>query len=614
MKKRSDYWRYKYDQFISKGTISLIIGLFVILLLIIGALSIIMILIFPDYGFFEVFWLTFLRALDPGTLAGDEGTIGYVVVLAIATFVGIFVFSMLVSFILNGFQEKLEALRKGRSRVIEENHTVVLGSTESLKVVLSELVLANENQRREIVVVLSEEDPLLLGSMVKDYIKDFKTTKIIYRKGSIYNIDDLKMCNVSKAKSIILIERDILNIKALVALSATNYFKDGKGRVSALFWNPENLSVAQKLVGERGYFIYVQSAITKIIAQSCLQAGLSLIYSDLFDFAGDEIYINDATELIGKSFLDVQQFFTKSIVIGILRKDIPILNPLPSAKLEQGDRIIVISEDDDTAVVEAIGSPLNLDIILDTPRQSNIEETNVLFIGYNPKVIEIIKEFDHYVKQGSIITVMTNYERGIIKLNALGKTLKNLTVNVIKNSTINRPAIEDAIQYTDGSIVLFQNEETPKPDKDSQTLLTLLHLRDIEQNTDQTYDIVTEIFQVENTDIIELAKADDFVISEQLTSRLLTQIAENPYLVQILRILLEKNGVEIYLKPVELYIDACQTVNGYTLVQAAAKKNETFLGYKTYSRHGRERLCMNPLKSDEVKLCPGDKLIVLSED
>jgi Trk K+ transport system NAD-binding subunit len=596
------------------GTISLIIGLLVILLLIIAILSVILVIIFPEYGYLEVFWITFLRALDPGTLAGDEGTVGYIVVLAIATFVGIFIFSMFVSFILNGFQEKLETLRKGRSRVIEENHTVVLGSTESLKVVLSELILANENQKKEVVVVLSEDDPLELASTIKDYIKDFKTTKIIYRKGSIYNIDDLRMCNVSKAKSIILIEQDILNIKALVALTATNYFERGKGRVSALFWDPENLNVAQKLVGERGYFIYVQSAITKIIAQSCLQAGLSLIYSDLFDFAGDEIYINDGSKLIGKSLVEVQKSFSKSIVIGILRNDKPILNPLPTSTLEEGDQLIVISEDDDTAIVEEIGAPLNLSSILDKPRQSNIEVTNVLFIGYNPKVIAIIKEFDHYVEQGSTITVMTNYERGIIKLNALNKTLHNLSVSAIKNSTIDRQAIEEAITYTSGSIVLFQNEETPKADKDSQTLLTLLHLRDIEQHTDKRYDIVTEIFQVENTNIIELAKADDFVISEQLTSRLLTQIAENPYLVDILRILLEKNGVEIYLKPVELYVDACQTVNGYTLVEACAKKNETYLGYKTYSRHGRERLCMNPLKSDEVHLCPGDKLIVLSED
>ncbi|QMS85122.1 CASTOR/POLLUX-related putative ion channel [Candidatus Xianfuyuplasma coldseepsis] len=614
MKRLKDYIRYKYDQFISMGTISLIIGLLFILLLIIGILSIIMIFIFPEYRFLEVFWLTFLRALDPGTLAGDEGTFGYVVVLAIATFVGIFIFSMFISFILNGFQEKLETLRKGRSTVIEKNHTVILGNSPSLKVVLSELVLANENQKKGVVVVLSEEDPLELSLVVKDFIKDFKTTKVIYRKGSIFNVDDLQMCSINDARSIIMIENDITNIKALVALSSMDYFNKGKGKVAALFRNKDNLKVAEKLVGNLGNFIYVEDAITKIIAQSCLQAGLSNIYSDLFDFAGDEIYVNPGTGLVGRTYVDAQKSFSKSILIGLIRDNQPLINPPGNEVIQQGDQIIVISEDDDTAIVEQVVQDYNKDLIIDKPRVSNIEETNILFIGYNQKVASIIKEFDQYVKPGSTITILTNYERGTSRIKKMESSLKNLSIRIINEVTFDRQIIEDVVQYTDRSIVIFQNEEVPRQDKDSQTLLTLLHLRDIERVCDREFDIVTEIFDVRNTAIIELAKVDDFLISEQLTSRMLTQIAENPYLVSILEILLNKNGVEVYLKPVEEYVETEEPITGYTLVEACAKKGETFLGFKTYSRSGRERLCMNPLKTKEVTLYPGDKMIVLSID
>lgn len=614
MKQTKQYIKYKYDQFISMGSISLILGLFVILLLIIGILSIIMMVIFPEYGFLEVFWLTFLRALDPGTLAGDEGTLGYVVILAIATFVGIFIFSMFISFILNGFQERLETLRKGRSTVIEKQHTVILGNSTSLKIILSELILANENQRRQVVVVLSEDDPLELSSTIKDFIKDFKTTKVIYRKGSIYNVDDLNMCNVSKAKSIVLIDDDITNIKALVALSSTNYFDNTLGKVAALFRNRDNLAVAEKLIGNQGNFIYVEDAITKIIAQSCLQAGLSNIYSDLFDFAGDEIYVNDASNLIGRTYLEAQKSFSKSIPIGLIRNDKPLMNPDTKEVIQTGDKIVVISEDDDTAIVEPIVTEYHTNAIIQQPRSSNIEQTNILFIGYNKKVVSIIREFDHYVKQGSVVTIISNYEQGMARVKCLEETLVNLTIHIIPEVSYDRQVIETAIQCTDQSIVIFHNENAPKVDKDSQTLLTLLHLRDMESKCECKFDIVTEIFDVANTNIIELAKVDDFVISEQLTSRMLTQIAENPYLVEILNILLNKNGVEVYLKPVELYIDTTHAVNGYTLVEACAYKNETYLGYKTYSKSGRERVCMNPLKSDVVTLYPGDKIIVLSED
>lgn len=614
MKRVLDYLRYKYDQFISMGTISLILGLFIILLVIIGILSIIMIIILPEYSFLEVFWLAFLRTLDPGTLAGDVGTLGYVIILALATFVGIFIFSMFISFILNGFQERLETLRKGRSTVIERNHTVILGSSNSLKIILSELILANENQRKEVVVVLSDEDPLELSSNMKDFIKDFKTTKIIYRKGSIYNVEDLKMVSVSQARSIILIENDITNIKALVALSSTDYFSKGKGKVAALFRNHDNLIIAEKLVGKYGNFIYVEDAISKIIAQTCLQTGLSCIYSDLFDFGGDEIYVNDIKDLQGRTFLQAQKSFSKSILIGVIRDGKPVINLEPNEIIQENDKMIVISEDDDTAIVEPVVEEFNQEAIIKKPRLSNVDVTNILFIGYNHKVASIIQEFDHYVKLGSVITILTNYERGNAQIKKIGESLKNLSIKIINEVTFDRQIIEQAVQYTNRSIVIFQNEEVPKPDKDSQTLLTLLHLRDIEKITGRQFDIVTEIFDVANTKIIELAKVDDFLISEQLTSRMLTQIAENPYLVSILEILLNKNGVEIYLKPVELYIDTKQTVDGYTLVEACARKHETFLGYKTYSRHGRERVCMNPLKSKQITLYPGDKIIVLSKD
>ena len=614
MKRLSEYIRYKYDQFISMGTISLIIGLFLILLIIVGLISIIMILIFPEYQFLDVFWMTFLRALDPGTLAGDTGTIGYVILLAIATFVGIFVFSMFVSFILNGFQEKLETLRKGRSKVIEQNHTVILGNSTSLKVVLQELILANENQRRGVVVVLSEEDPLLLSNQIKDFIKDFKTTRVIYRNGSIYNIDDLKMCSITQAKSIILIEQDITNIKALVAMSSMDIFEKGHCKVAALFRNQDNLNVAQKLIGPKGNFIYVEGAITKIIAQSCLQAGLSNIYSDLFDFAGDEIYINPVDGLVGRTYLNAQKSFSKSILIGVIRDGRPFINPPADEVLLPDDQIIAITEDDDTAVVEPVVESFHSDAIIDSPRVSNIDKTNILFIGYNSKVASIIQEFDHYVKAGSTITILSNYDRGTGRIKRMEPNLENLTIHVMNDVTYDRLIIEEAVKHTDRSIVIFQNEEVPKEDKDSQTLLTLLHIRDIEKITGQEFDVVTEIFNVQNTAIIELAKVDDFLISDQLTSRMLTQIAENPYLVDILKVLLNKNGVEVYLKPVESYVKTNQAVSGYTLVEACARKQETFLGYKSYTRSGRERVCMNPLKSEDVTLCPGDKIIVLSQD
>ena len=48
--------------------------------------------------------------------------------------------------------------------------------------------------------------------------------------------------------------------------------------------------------------VYLSSAITRIITQTCLQPGLSYVYNELLEFEGDEIYFYPAIEVIGKAF------------------------------------------------------------------------------------------------------------------------------------------------------------------------------------------------------------------------------------------------------------------------------------------------------------------------
>jgi Trk K+ transport system NAD-binding subunit/uncharacterized membrane protein len=614
MKRVIEIIKYKYDQFLSKGTFSLIIGLLVILLFIIGIISAIMIFIFPEYNFWEISWINFLRTLDPGTLAGDTGSFTYVMMMTLMTFVGILVFSLFISFILNGFQSKLETLRKGRSKVIEKNHVVILGNNASLPVIIGELVLANENQKRSVVVVLSDSDPVEVSSGVKEFIKDFKTTKVIYRKGSIYDVDDLLMCSISKAKVIILIEQDITIIKALVALHETQYFSEGTGKIAALFQNMETMEAARKLVGDRGLFIYVEDAITKIIAQSCLQLGLSRIYNNLFDFGGDEIYTISSQGLVGKSYLEVQKTFSKSIAIGYIRNSETYINPDPKEIIKEDDLVLVITEDDDTAVPEMTVNQFNQSAIKTYERKSGKEVVTILFIGYNKKVDHVIAELDNYVLPGSSLTIITENKNGIESLTKHQSDYQNITVHIKEANTTDKFAIKDTIDGINRSVVIFHNEDANQEDKDAETLLTLLHLRNLEKELDKKLEVITEIYDVKNTKIIEMAKVDDLVISNQLTNRMLTQVAENPFIVDVLNILLNPIGSEVYLKAITDYIDTDVEVDGYTLIEACAAKGETFLGYKNTCDESEACIMMNPNKANKIKFNKEDKIIVLSSD
>src|SRR4051812_4700240 len=64
-----------------------------------------------------------LHALDPGTIAEDEGRWPFLAVMLLVTLGGLFVVSALIGVIATGLDSRIEELRKGRSVVLEEDHT-----------------------------------------------------------------------------------------------------------------------------------------------------------------------------------------------------------------------------------------------------------------------------------------------------------------------------------------------------------------------------------------------------------------------------------------------------------------------------------------------------------
>ncbi|MCW2924597.1 MAG: TrkA-N domain protein, partial [Thermoleophilia bacterium] len=101
----------------------------------------------PDNSFIENSWRALMRTLDAGTVTGDQGWWIRAASLFI-TIAGIFIFSTLIGLIASVIDRAIESLRKGRGVVPEVGHTLVLGWSEKLHTIISELRIANENQHR----------------------------------------------------------------------------------------------------------------------------------------------------------------------------------------------------------------------------------------------------------------------------------------------------------------------------------------------------------------------------------------------------------------------------------------------------------------------------------
>ena len=77
-------------------------------------------------NFGAAMWASWLYVADPGTHADAEG-IGLRLVAFSTTMGGMCVFALMVGIISDFLGEKMDELKKGKSRVIESGHTVMLG-------------------------------------------------------------------------------------------------------------------------------------------------------------------------------------------------------------------------------------------------------------------------------------------------------------------------------------------------------------------------------------------------------------------------------------------------------------------------------------------------------
>lgn len=85
-------------------------------------------------------------------------------------------------------------------------------------------------------------------------------------------------------------------------------------------------------------------------------------------------------------------------------------------------------------------------------------------------------------------------------------------------------------------------------------LITLLHLRNIEEKTGNDFTIVSEMMDIRNKELAEGTEADDFIISNKLISLMLSQLSENKELKAVFDDLFDADGSEIYVKPVTDYV------------------------------------------------------------
>ena len=220
---------------------------------------------------------------------------------------GIFVISTLIGILNTGLESKLAELRKGRSRVVEREHTVILGWSQQIHTVISEIVAANENQGRRSIVILADRDKVEMEDEIRARVGSTGRTKLVCRSGSPMDVDDLRIASLASARAIVILapegdEPDADVIKTILAITNDPGRRPEPYHIVAEIRDRANLDVARMVGRDEVELILSEEVISRITAQTCRQSGLSVVYAELLDFAGDEIYLTEQPALTGRTF------------------------------------------------------------------------------------------------------------------------------------------------------------------------------------------------------------------------------------------------------------------------------------------------------------------------
>jgi voltage-gated potassium channel Kch len=618
--------KYSFDKTLSKGPLSmgLWLALATFLLVLVVSLVVYITRIDPALGLPAIFWTMLLQALAPNPVDVNAGPWRFLMAMLVITLGGIFMVSIFIGVVTSSLENKIESLRRGRSKVIEKDHTVILGWDEHIFTIIAELTIAYETHPKSCIVILGDKDKVEMEDEIRAKVHHLNKTEVVCRSGNPIELSDLEIVSINTARSIIVLspegeDADNCVIKSLLAITNNPHRRIQPFHIVTEIHDQTNMEAARLVGKDEATILLISDIIAHIIAQTCRQSGLSVVYTELLNFEGDEIYFNEEPELIGHTFGDALLMYTDSAVIGLHPKGgAPKLNPAMDTIIQPGDRIIVVSKDDTTIHLSPKDKPLvQIDLIhLQAPKAAEPEYT--LMLGWNKRGPTIICELDHYVAPGSKIMVVDEQSDVESELRQIQKTLNNQEIafqigNITDRRTLNNLNIEKFKHV----IVLADLDAFQAQRVDARTLITLLHLRDIDEKAGHPFSIVSEMLDVSNRNLAVITHVDDFIVSDELASLLMAQISENKELSHVFDDLFYPEGSEIYLKPAVDYIKIGEPVNFFTVVEAARGKGEVALGYRL-SQDANDPakffgVVLNPEKSKEVIYSPTDRLVLLAE-
>ena len=576
-----------------------------------------------DAGFWDSLWwslnqVVFLRGFA-NTYGASAPVLVYSLFLSVS---GLVVFSVLISLINNTMRSRIEALHKGDTQVLERNHVLVLGWSNKVYSVLQQLAQLQPGVK---VVILAPREIDRMQEKLRVAGIQRQRIKVILRSGTPSNHGELDRVAVNRAASVIVLATDADDseaIKTIVLLTARQDWPGAAPVLTSEIVHGQNDELARIAAKGRLHVISSSRLISKVIAQTVRNPGLADVYSEIFSPSGNSIFVQSITACTDQPFSEVAYGLSDAIPVGIAwdeQRDDTVrhaagLNPEPDYEIAEDEQLVLLAR----------GLPISYS------RPDRIPESRIyrkggsaprvparlLLIGWTDILYDILQELDAHASSGTEVTILSaNSEeqarQRVAAYQASASKLENLTLVFQEGDAVTQLAYAGMEVSGFQSIVVLADESDEQGDADTRSLRILLRLSRLRQHHDTHTHTVVELLDDNNRALFAGLGVDDIIVSPEIVSAELAQIARQEVLAPIYRELLSAGGVEISLRPAVDYVQLDSDCKFSDLIYASQQKMEIALGLRL-ARHGGQVL-LNPSRQVSWRLGENDKLIVLAQ-
>lgn len=516
--------------------------------------------------------------------------------------------------------ERMADLKRGKSSVLEANHTLILGWSSRIFPILDQVAQANSNVANPVVVIFADVDRETMEREITARVGSLGSTTLVTRSGDPTNPRDLARAAVDKARVIIVLDSEDGSDAAIVTtvLAVRAVAPDSSANIIVEIDDYEHASALAHATAGQVIAVQSQDVIARVTAQATRQPGLATVILDLLDFEGDEIYIAEVPDLVSRTYGDAVTAFEKAAVIGLQLPDGTVmLNPDMKRRVLPGESVIAIAEDDDRVIFTGFRDDLAMVQAKRAAGTGVKIAEHLLVIGWSPMGRSVLNELGEFLPIGSTVHVLANPE--LVDTSALAELkFGNAPVTFTPHTGgVDQIAKAASARKFDEIIVLGYRDTVTVAEADSHTMMTMMLLNrlfDEEGNGVEPTRLVAEILDSRKSELARIAAADDLVVSDNLAALMIAMVSENASLKPVIDDLFDAEGASINVRPIESYADANQPVPFAELVAAARSRGESAVGYRIAALAKSEAaggVRLNPAKSTVFQAAHGDGLVVI---